>query len=118
MARADSVSQIIVEGFANFDEVHRYALELYQDSVCKQVLRNTSPIIISDHNLKLLNDRYTLDEYQIFYNKHFVPVHVRKDLNLDIDPGKFIWDEFEEVKTKEDEEKEDIQTIDDDDNWY
>ncbi len=118
VAHTDSVSQIIVEGFANFEEAHRYTHELYQDSTCKQMLRSTSPIIISDHNLKLVNERYTLEEYQMFYNRHFVPVHIRKDLNLDIDPGKFIWDEFEEVKPQEEDKTEDTETIDDDDNWY
>jgi hypothetical protein len=46
--------------------VHRYAMELYQDSVSKTMLKHTDPVIISDHNLKLVNERYTLQEYQIF----------------------------------------------------
>ena len=120
VAHADTIHQIIIEGFANFDEVHRYAMELYQDSASKTMLKHTDPVIISDHNLKLVNERYTLQEYQIFYNQHFVPIHVRKDLDLDIDPGKFIWDEFEEVKPKETEKTDDdeIEIIDDSSEWY
>ena len=120
VAHADTIHQIIIEGFANFDEVHRYAMELYQDSASKTMLKHTDPVIISDHNLKLVNEKYTLQEYQIFYNQHFVPIHVRKDLDLDIDPGKFIWDEFEEVKPKETEKTDDdeIEIIDDSSEWY
>jgi hypothetical protein len=41
-------------------------------------------------------------------------------LDLDIDPGKFIWDEFEEVKPKETEKTDDdeIEIIDDSSEWY
>lgn len=120
IVKGDTINQMRVEGFANFDEVHRYSHELYKDAGFKTMAKQTRPILISDHNKKLIGTKYTWEEYQVFYNKNYVPSAVRKELNLDIDPGKFIWDEFEEVKEqKSEEENEDIQTtIEDGSDWY
>ncbi|MBP3774314.1 MAG: tetratricopeptide repeat protein [Bacteroidaceae bacterium] len=113
-------SQMMVRLFSNFDEAHRYADELAHDSAFKAISSGTRPIIISEHNLKLVGTKYTWQDYIKFYQRHFIPTRVRKELNLDLDPGKFIWDEFEEVPPKEQPDKEDNEPlkVEDGVEWY
>lgn len=116
IAKNDTIHQLIVEGFENYGEIHQYALELSQDSSFLQTAKETQAFLISNSNLKLIGTKYTWEEYTLFYNKHFIPVSVRKKLDLDTIPGNFIWDEFEEVAPKE--EKEEIIENDNSGEWY
>ncbi len=116
--QADNHTEMRLKGFTSFDEAHKYQQDLYSDPACRNILQHVTPLLISEHNLKLIGIKYTLDDYKNFYNKHFVPNKVKEDLKID-QPDNFIWDEFQEVPEKADEEKQDdIPVEDDGGEWY
>lgn len=109
-------NQMRLTGFISYDEVHRYEQELFQDSACRVLLEHVNPILISQHNLKLIGVKYTMQEYEKFYQKNFVPSKVKKDLKIDEQPNNFIWDEFEKVDKKDENKQE--PTENDGGEWY
>jgi len=112
-------NQMRLSGFVSFDEVHRYEQELFKDSACRVLLEHVTPILISQHNLKLIGAKYTMQEYEKFYQKNFVPSKVKKDLKIDEQPNNFIWDEFQEVEKKDqNKQQEQKSTGDDGGEWY
>ena len=114
-------NQMIIGGFNNFDEVHRYQQQLFTDSACRKQLEHVTPILISKHNLQLIGLKYTMEEYLEFYQQHFVPSKVKEDLKIDQPTENFIWDEFQDVtdKEEEDEEGSEEELIDEDGGeWY
>ncbi len=118
IVQADTHTEMRLKGFTSFDEAHKYQQDLYSDPTCRTILQHVTPLLISEHNLKLIGIKYTLDEYKDFYNKHFVPNKVKEDLKID-QPDNFIWDEFQEVPEKgNDEKQDDIPVEDDGGEWY
>lgn len=115
-----ALSQMNIKGFYTFDEAHRYEQEIFKDSACRSVLTTIKPILISEHNLKLVGVKYTMGDYDKFYQKHFVPSKVKEELKLDTEPENFIWDEFQEVddKDKENKETEEQEIEEDGGEWY
>ena len=113
-----SLGEMHIKGFTSFDEVHRYQQDIFQDSAGHALLEHIHPILISEHNLKLIGVKYTMEEYETFYKKHFVPSKVKKDLKIDEQPNNFIWDEFQKTPDKEEEKKEEIPVEDDGGEWY
>lgn len=123
------ISQMRISGFYNFDEVHTYEQKLFLDSAFKSVAAHVEPIIISDHNLKLINIKYSWEQYKEFYKLHYIPSQVKEDLKFDNKPDNFIWDEYQEVEGKtevqgDDDDDDDSDYDDDyyddsdDDGWY
>jgi tetratricopeptide (TPR) repeat protein len=117
-------SEMNIKGFFSFDEVHSYQQELFKDSACRAMIKHLKPVLISEHNLQLIGVKYSMGDYQKFYQKHFVPSKVKADLKLDENNGKFIWDEDQKVPKKEsdtdsDSDNSDTQdTEDDGGEWY
>lgn len=111
-------SQLRIRGFVNYDEVHSYVQKLYNDSTFRKTMKDIQPIIISNHNLKLVGQKYSINDYLRFYNKYYLPSRIRRNINLDKEPGKFIWDEFEEVKTKDKNNDEEKNQPVDNGEWY
>ena len=119
IVQAEDGAEMHLKGFTGFDEAHRYQQELYSDSACRPTLVHVTPLLISEHNLKLIGIKYTMGEYKAFYQKHFVPSKVKEDLKIDQQPDNFIWDEFQEVPEKKEKEPEDdIPVEDDGGEWY
>lgn len=78
-----AISQLRVSGFANYDEVHTYAQQLYADSHMRTRLEGIRAILISEKNLKLLGTRYSYDDYAEFYEAELSPLEVPEDVILD-----------------------------------
>ena len=115
-------NQMRIKGFYSFDEVHAYEQQLMLDIAFVATAAGAEPIIISDHNLQLINIRYTWAQYKQFYEKYFAPAaKIKPELKLDQQPDNFIWDEFEDVednKTPVNTRDDDDEFYDDDDEWY
>jgi tetratricopeptide (TPR) repeat protein len=122
LIQSGSSGQLCLKGFLSFDEVHRYQQEIFKDSACHVLLKHIKPVLISEHNLRLIGIKYTAADYEKFYQKHFVPSKVKEDLKIDQDPSNFIWDEFQEVDEKDEEKEEegysDDDIEDDGGEWY
>lgn len=117
------LNQMLITGFSNFDEAYTYTKDLYADSTFRLTMKGVTPILVSDHNAQMIGTKYTMEEYLDFYKRHFVPIRVQKDLDLDQTPNNFIWDEFQEVNSEQENEEnknntKDVPAEDDSGQWY
>lgn len=72
----EGINRMTVSGFRNYDEALQYARQLYgQKNIIRQAAHSRT-IIISKTNLPLLGTKYSYDDYDKFYNKHFAPLKV------------------------------------------
>nr|WP_068857136.1 tetratricopeptide repeat protein [Leyella lascolaii] len=72
----EGINRMTVSGFRNYDEALQYARQLYgQQNIIRQAAHSRT-IIISKTNLPLLGTKYSYDDYDKFYNKHFAPLKV------------------------------------------
>ena len=55
------------------------------------------PVVISDANLELLGTQYSYNDYDKFYEQHFVPLKVStvrllaEPAGIEIEPGDELW---------------------------
>lgn len=99
------ISMLSVKGFLSFDEVHAYAQHLYADTHMATVLEGIRTLLILEENLNLLGTRYSFDDYQQFYDEHFTPLQIPRELRLDEET--IIRGEDEVPDTGEETETED-----------
>ena len=72
----DGLRRMRLEGFRNYDEVLQYARALYQQENITRLLEKARIVIISDKNLELLGTQFSYDDYEKFYEEHFVPLKI------------------------------------------
>ncbi|MCQ2254227.1 MAG: hypothetical protein MJZ29_01930, partial [Bacteroidaceae bacterium] len=71
----DGVHRMKVNGFQSYQEARQYARQLYEQSeLIPALAAKARPIIISDSNLELLGNQYSYDDYEKFYETHYVPL--------------------------------------------
>ncbi len=99
------IVQFRIKGFNNFDEAHLYTQKLYADPHMSTLLKGIRSVIISEQNLKLLGTTFSYDDYKAFYDEHFAPLEIPKDLILD--------DTGVEIRTTDDEGPEYYEEDDD-----
>lgn len=67
---------LTVGGFRNFNEARQYARLLLQQDGIRRTAGRARPIIISAENLELIGSKYSYNDYDTFYVKHFAPLPV------------------------------------------
>lgn len=72
----DGLSRMVVSGFKSYDEALQYTRQLYSNKNIQKLTRRCRPIIISDSNKELLGTQYSYNDYDKFYEKHFVPLRI------------------------------------------
>ncbi|MBR4572625.1 MAG: tetratricopeptide repeat protein [Prevotella sp.] len=87
---AQGMHHMMVSGFRNFDEARQYSKILMQQEGIKKTAQKARPLIISKENLELIGQRYSYNDYDTFYVKHFAPLAVVKPEQL-----------YEEIPSKE-----------------
>lgn len=70
------LQRMIVGGFLSYDEALQYARQLYGNAGIARMAAKARAIIISDANLELLGTQYSYNDYDKFYEQHFVPLKV------------------------------------------
>ncbi|MCF0192710.1 MAG: hypothetical protein HUK05_04700 [Prevotella sp.] len=71
----DGVNRMKVNGFQSYQEARQYARQLYEQSeLIPMLAAKARPIIISDTNLELLGTQYSYNDYEQFYETHYVPL--------------------------------------------
>lgn len=68
--------RMIINGFMSYDEALQYARQLYGNANIARLAKKARAIIISDTNLELLGTQYSYNDYDKFYEQHFVPLKV------------------------------------------
>ena len=82
------IGMLKVGEFLNFDEAYVYSRSLYEDADMAQKLSGIKALVISPQNLRLLLLYYTFNEYQEFYEEHFLNIP-----EFDID-GATLFEEY------------------------
>ena len=72
----DGVNRMRISGFRNYDEALQYARQLNDNRNINKLARKARSIIISDANLELLGRQYSYNDYDKFYEEHFVPLRI------------------------------------------
>lgn len=69
-----NMHRLSISGFRNFDEALVYARNLYQNKRLMTIAAGSRNIVISKVNLALLGDKFSYNDYDEFYQKHFAPL--------------------------------------------
>lgn len=73
---ADGLHRMMVKGFKSYDEVLQYARQLYANKSITGLMEKCRVILISDKNLELLGTQFSYNDYDKFYEKHFIPLRI------------------------------------------
>ena len=83
VVRDREISQFRVAGFGSYDEAHAYARRLYADKALQPFLRKGRTLLISARNLALLGVQLSYNDYQLFFEQHFVPLDLPDNLPVE-----------------------------------
>lgn len=72
----NGMHRMMVSGFRNYDEALQYARQLYKNQKVMNLAQKGRAIIISNSNIELLGTQYSYNDYDKFYEQHFVPLRI------------------------------------------
>ena len=107
--RQGGITMLQVSGFMNFDEAWHYHRRLYADEGMAFRLSGIRALIISEDNLKLLFEGHSFDEYQQFFEEHFIPTMDDGDTSTDTLDEMLYDDDAESPASPGDSESSDDQ---------
>lgn len=71
--------RMIISGFKSYDEAMQYTREMYRHFLISNFSEQISKariIIISEANMELLGRQFSYNDYDVFYEQHFIPLKV------------------------------------------
>ena len=95
------IGMMIVGEFLNFDEAYVYSRSLYDDAEMAGKLSGIKAVVITKKNLDLLFKHYSFNDYQDFYEEHFLNIP-----EFDID-GATLFEEYIKEETEPETEVND-----------
>ena len=90
-----------VSGFRNYDEALQYARQLYANAAVSTLTHKGRALVISDSNLELLGTQYSFNDYDKFYDEHFMPLRI-STVRLLMEPESIEYQPQEEKTPSED----------------
>ena len=90
-----------VSGFRNYDEALQYARQLYGNAAVSTLTHKGRALVISDSNLELLGTQYSFNDYDKFYDQHFMPLRI-STVRLLMEPESIEYQPQEEKTPTED----------------
>lgn len=99
----DGLNRMKTSGFKSYDEALQYARQMYKNNAIMSLVRNGRAIIISDANLELLGTHYSYNDYDAFYEKHFVPLKI-STVRLLTEPAEIEYEKTEDGGRSDGEE--------------
>ena len=109
----EGLERMVISGFKSYDEVLQYARQLYSNKNILRLTRKARAIIISDSNKELLGTQYSYNDYDKFYEKHFVPLRI-STMRLLSEPETIEYEKEPESEKQEDNKLYNGGVIDDD----
>ena len=91
-----------VSGFLNYDEALQYARQLYANAAVMKLAQKGRALVISDANLELLGTQYSFNDYDKFYEQHFMPLRI-STVRLLMEPESIEYQQQEKEKTPADD---------------
>lgn len=99
----NGVRRMKTSGFRSYDEALQYTRQLYSNQAVMSLAQKGRAIIISDANLELLGTRYSYNDYDKFYEQHFVPLRI-STVRLLTEPETVVYDKQPEGGRHDDNE--------------
>ena len=109
----EGLERMVISGFKSYDEALQYARQLYSNKNILRLTRKARAIIISDSNKELLGTQYSYNDYDKFYEKHFVPLRI-STMRLLSEPETIEYEKVPESEKQEDNKLYNGGVIDDD----
>lgn len=109
----EGLERMVISGFKSYDEALQYARQLYSNKNILRLTRKARAIIISDFNKELLGTQYSYNDYDKFYEKHFVPLRI-STMRLLSEPETIEYEKKPENEEQEDNKLYNGGVIDDD----
>ena len=75
----NGLRRMIISGFKSYDEAMQYTREMYRHfylSDFGEQIGKARVIIISEANMELLGRQFSYNDYDLFYEQHFIPLKV------------------------------------------
>lgn len=117
------LTQLRISGFNNYDEVHAYTQKFYVEAGLQDVIKQGRLILISNDNLPLLGVTVSYDDYQKFFDEHYVPLQLPENIRelLEEPEVKTIYEDEQTTvvnESEEDESSDEGETYSSDDEEY
>lgn len=109
----EGLERMVVSGFKNYDEALQYARQLYSNRKIRLLTSKCRTIIISDANKELLGTHFSYNDYDKFYEKHFIPLRI-STVKLLTEPETIEYEKVKEPETIEPDKLVNGGVIDDD----
>lgn len=87
--------RMVISGFKSYDEALQYTREMYAAGAVATLLQKARLIIISEENMQLLGRQFSYDDYDLFYEQHYMPLKV-STVRLLTEPETIEYEEEEE----------------------
>lgn len=102
------IETLQIESFRSFEEVSRYTEMILSDSLFRSAAVGTTPILISEENMKLIQSGKEIEEYTIFYTENIISDKITFQSIIQNEPI-----EFEEKSRQEPEKIVSLETSSD-----
>lgn len=109
----EGLERMVISGFKSYDEALQYARQQYSNNNILRLTRKARAIIISDSNKELLGTQYSYNDYDKFYEKHFVPLRI-STMRLLSEPETIEYEKEPESEKQEENKLYNGGVIDDD----
>lgn len=77
VTKGEGLSQFRIAGFNSYDEVHAYAQRCFKSAELLPFLKKGRVLLISKENLDLLGVRFSVNDYQKFFDATFAPIELK-----------------------------------------
>lgn len=72
----NGLQRMIISGFKSYDEALQYTRQLYASGSVAEIVKRGRIIIISESNMQLLGRQFSYNDYDLFYEQHFIPLKI------------------------------------------
>ena len=104
----EGLRRLKISGFQSYDEVLQYARQLYENKAVAQLASKGRAVLISTKNMELLGTQFSYNDYEEFYEEHFIPLKI-STVELLNEPVDVEYErQIEEQQPDDGEEREDL----------
>ena len=97
---ADGLHRMRISGFQSYDEALQYARQLFSNKAIAQLAQKGRTVLISAKNLELLGTQFSYNDYEEFYEEHFIPLKI-STVQLLTEPAEIEYEKPKQTETDE-----------------
>lgn len=123
ISHQEGLSQLRISGFSSYDEVHAYAQRIVNEKSLRPFLSKGRILLISKPNLDMLGTIFSINDYEMFFDKTFAPIKLNPNLPIEqtVPVDQIYEDELspEELeRLQEGSDEENSESTDEEGEWY